>query len=136
MSNPRILFSLSLGICMLVSVAVAQDKPTLRNSSPPPEDRQQQQAQEQTESTPSFHVEVKEVTLPVTVRDKHGKIIQTLNKEDFSLVQDGKAQRITQFRRDTNLPLTLGLLVDTSYSVREELSAEKSASEKFLDDML
>ncbi|ABF42993.1 von Willebrand factor, type A [Candidatus Koribacter versatilis Ellin345] len=132
MSNVRILLCPLVGFCLLASIATAQDKPTLRTSSPPAEERQP----EAQPDTPSFHVEVKEVTLPVTVRDKHGKIVQTLNKEDFSLVQDGKTQTITQFRRDTKLPLTLGLLVDTSYSVRDELPAEKTASEKFLDDML
>jgi VWFA-related protein len=117
-----------LGLLLFVPVLSAQDLPTLRKSSPPPEQRQ--------EDTPKFQVEVKEVTLPVTVRDKHGKIVQTLSKDDFTLVQDGKPQSITNFRRDTNLPLTLGLLVDTSYSERNELDAEKTASEKFLDDML
>jgi VWFA-related protein len=88
------------------------------------------------QETPSFHVDVKEVTLPVTVRDKHGKIVQSLAKDDFILQQDGKAQTVTNLRHDTNLPLRLGLLVDTSRSVSNELSAEKSASEKFLDEML
>ncbi len=78
---------------------------------------------------------VREVTLPVTVRDKHGKIVQNLGKDDFVLQQDGKLQTISNIRRDTNLPLTLGLLVDTSMSMRGELGAEKSASQKFLDEM-
>jgi VWFA-related protein len=88
------------------------------------------------QEAPSFHVDVKEVTLPVTVRDKHGKIVQNLGKDDFVLQQDGKPQTISNLRHDTNLPLTLGLLVDTSMSMREALSAEKTASEKFLDQML
>ena len=50
--------------------------------------------------------------------------------------QDGKPQTISNFRLDKNLPLTLGLLVDTSMSMRDELSAEKGASQKFLDQML
>jgi VWFA-related protein len=88
------------------------------------------------QDTPSFHVDVKEVTVPVTVRDKHGKLVQTLSKDDFELQQDGKTQTISNFRHDTDLPLTLGLLVDTSRSVSNELSAEKTASGKFLDQVL
>lgn len=88
------------------------------------------------QDTPSIHVDVREVTLPVTVRDKHGKLVQGLGKDDFTLEQDDKPQTISNIRRDINLPLTLGLLVDTSMSMRNELGAEKSASEKFLDQML
>jgi VWFA-related protein len=88
------------------------------------------------QETPSFHVDVKEVTLAVTVRDKHGKIVQKLAKDDFVLQQDGKPQTISNLRHDINLPITLGLLVDTSRSMSNELSAEKSASHKFLDEML
>ena len=117
-----------LSMCLLVPALWAQDTPTLRKSSPP--------AHARGEDTPSIHSEVKEVLVPFTVRDKHGKILQTLDPKDFTLVQDGKEQAITSFRRDTNLPLTLGLPVDTSANMREELSAEKSASQKFLDEML
>ena len=124
---PKVL-SPALGLFLFALFAPAQDLPTLHKSSPLPQQRQ--------EDTPTSHADVKEVTLPVTVRDRHGKIVQALNKEDFTLVQDGKPQSITNFRRDTNLPLTLGLLVDTSYSERNELDAEKTASEKFLDDVL
>jgi VWFA-related protein len=123
----RLTYSL-LSVCVAAPFLVAQDVPTLHTSSSAPQERQQ--------DTPSFHSEVKEVLVPVTIRDKHGKIVQTLDPKDFTLVQDGKTQTITSFRRDTNLPLTLGLLVDTSMSMHEQLGAEKSASQKFLDEML
>ena len=81
-------------------------------------------------------VEVKEVTLPVTVRDKHGKIVRDLNKDDFTLQEDGRPQSIRYFSQQANLPLTLGLLVDTSRSQTNVLDAERSASRSFLDQML
>jgi len=62
-------------------------------------------------------VDVKVVTLPVTVRDKHGKIVRDLTKDDFTLQEDGRPQSIRYFSQETNLPLTLGLLVDTSRSM-------------------
>jgi VWFA-related protein len=81
-------------------------------------------------------VDVKVVTLPVTVRDKHGKIIRDLTKDDFTLQEDGRPQTIRYFSQDTNLPLTMGLLVDTSRSQSNVLDAERNASRSFLDQML
>ena len=81
-------------------------------------------------------VDVKVVTLPVTVRDKHGKIVRDLTKDDFTLQEDGRAQTIRYFSQDANLPLTLGLLVDTSRSQTNVLDAERNASRSFLDQML
>jgi len=81
-------------------------------------------------------VDVKVVTLPVTVRDKHGKIVRDLTKDDFTLQEDGRPQIIRYFSQEANLPLTLGLLVDTSRSQTNVLDAERNASRGFLDQML
>jgi hypothetical protein len=59
-----------------------------------------------------------------------------LGKDDFVLEEDRRPQTITYFTRDTDLPLTLGLLVDTSESQRRVLDQERTASHNFLDDML
>src|SRR5450432_273771 len=85
---------------------------------------------------PTIYVNVKVVTLPVTVRDKHNQIIRDLTVADFSLLEDGHPQTIRYFSLDTNLPLTLGLLVDTSLSQRNVLDEERNASRTFLDQML
>jgi VWFA-related protein len=84
----------------------------------------------------TMSVDVKVVTLPVTVRDKHGQIVRNLTKDDFVLQEDGRPQAIKYFTQDTNLPLTLGLLVDTSLSQRNVLDQERNASKVFLDQML
>ena len=84
----------------------------------------------------SIAVDVKVVTLPVTVRDKHGKIVRDLTKDDFTLQEDGRSQTIRYFSQEANLPLTLGLLVDTSRSQTNVLDAERNASRSFLDQML
>ena len=81
-------------------------------------------------------VDVRVVTLPVTVRDSHGKIVRDLTKDDFVLQEDGRPQTIRYFSQEANLPLTLGLLVDTSYSQRYVLDQERNASRSFLDQML
>src|SRR6202171_5486505 len=88
------------------------------------------------ETAATIAVDVKVVTLPVTVRDKHGKIVRDLTKDDFTLQEDGRPQSIRYFSQQANLPLTLGLLVDTSRSQTNVLDAERSASRSFLDQML
>jgi VWFA-related protein len=88
------------------------------------------------DSATTIAVDVKVVTLPVTVRDKHGKIVRDLTKDDFTLQEDGRPQSIRYFSQEANLPLTLGLLVDTSRSQTNVLDAERNASRSFLDQML
>lgn len=87
-------------------------------------------------ATTTLTVNAQLVNLPVVVRDKDGALITTLTQADFALVVDGRPQPIRYFDRDNNLPLTLGLLVDTSGSVRSALNDERSASEAFLDQMV
>jgi VWFA-related protein len=88
------------------------------------------------QQAPPITVNVSAVNLIATVRDKHGNIINTLSKDDFSLEQDSKPQTITYFAKESDLPLTLGLLVDTSLSQRRVLDQELSASRSFLDHVL
>jgi len=85
---------------------------------------------------PKFSAEVKVVNLLATVRDKHGHILSELSKDDFVLEEDGRPQVIKYFAQETNLPLKLGLLVDTSGSVLSVLDQERTASEGFLEQML
>ncbi len=88
----------------------------------------------QQEST--FSTDVKVVNVLATVRDKQGRIIKDLTKDDFVLEEDSRPQTIRYFSRQTDLPLTLGLLVDTSMSQRRVLGEERQASYRFLDQVL
>ena len=85
---------------------------------------------------PTISVNVKMVTMFATVRDKHGALVRNLTKDDFVLQQDGHPQTITYFAPDSDLPLTLGLLVDTSGSQRRLLDQERDASHAFIDHLL
>ena len=87
-------------------------------------------------TAPTLTVDARLVNLPVIVRDKKGALIQSLVKDDFVLQVDGHPETIRYFDRDTNLPLTLGLLVDTSLSQRKVIDEERDASNTFLDQML
>jgi len=88
------------------------------------------------QQAPPITVNVSAVNLLATVRDKHGNIVRNLSKDDFTLEQDGKPQPITYFAKESDLPLTLGLLVDTSLSQRQVLDQERAASRTFLDRVL
>ena len=87
-------------------------------------------------SVPTFSAKVKVVNLLATVRDKHGQIINNLSKDDFSLEEDGRPQTIKYFTREADLPLKLGLLVDTSMSTLKALPDERNASGAFLDQVV
>jgi VWFA-related protein len=85
---------------------------------------------------PGFSTTVKVVNLFATVRDKQGKVVTDLTQNDFLLDEEGTPQTIRYFSRETDLPLTLGLLVDTSGSERNVLPDERSASFRFLDKVM
>lgn len=93
-------------------------------------------AQKDDQSVTTIKKDVNVVNVLATVRDKQGKIVTTLNKDDFALEVDGKPQTIRYFARVTDTPLTLGLLVDTSYSQRRVVEKERTASYTFLNDLL
>ncbi len=83
-----------------------------------------------------FSSDVKVVNILASVRTKSGDIVANLTKDDFVLTEDGRPQTIKYFSRETNLPLILGLLVDTSGSQRNVLEEEETASYRFLDKVL
>jgi len=85
---------------------------------------------------PTISSNVKVVDVVATVRDKKGNVVKSLTKDDFKIEEDGKAQTVRYFRQDYDLPLTLGLLVDTSLSQRLVIDQERAASGTFLDRML
>src|ERR1700722_19110184 len=93
-------------------------------------------ATEAAHSDQKIAVEVKVVNILASVRDKKGKTIADLSKDDFVLTEDGKPQTITYFARTSDLPLRLGLMVDTSLSQRRVLGEERDASYGFLDHLL
>src|SRR5580700_8909064 len=85
---------------------------------------------------PTFSTEVKVVNVLATVRNKKGELVPDLTKDDFSLLENGRPQTIRYFARESDLPLTLGLMVDTSMSQRNMIEAERGASYRFLDQVL
>ncbi len=85
---------------------------------------------------PKFSTGVSVVNVLATVHDKQGKIAKDLIQDDFSIDEDGRPQTIRYFAKQADLPLTLGLLVDTSGSERREIPAERRASYTFFEQVL
>jgi VWFA-related protein len=84
----------------------------------------------------TFSTDVKVVNVLATVRNKQGQLVNDLKQDDFALTEDGRPQTIRYFSRETDLPLTLGLLVDTSGSQRQVIGDERGASHVFLHEVL
>ncbi len=81
-------------------------------------------------------VDVKLVNVFVTVTDAHGSPVANLQKENFLLKEDGKEQKISFFSRESQLPLSIVLAVDTSLSTRKDLPLELSSARKFAHDIV
>jgi VWFA-related protein len=84
----------------------------------------------------TIKVNVNVVQLFFNVKDKHGTLIPNLNKADFNIAEDGKPQTIKYFNAETNLPLTLGILIDASGSQRNVIDMEKEAGGAFVRQIL
>lgn len=90
----------------------------------------------QLEKTPTIKVPVNLVNVPFTVTDKKSHMVLDLTKDDFRLFEDNKPQTIQFFSRETNSPLRIGVLIDTSNSIRERLHFEQEAAIDFLNETL
>lgn len=85
---------------------------------------------------PTIQVTVDVVNVLCSVRDKRGALISNLTKDDFEIVEDGKRVPIKYFARESDLPLTIGLLVDVSASQENLIDIERRAAHGFLSSVL
>lgn len=85
---------------------------------------------------PKYSASVNVVNVLATVRDQKGKIVHDLAQADFSIQEDGRPQTIRYFSQQTDLPLILGLLIDTSGSQVRVLGQERDASHQFFQHIL
>jgi VWFA-related protein len=94
-------------------------------------------AQDPAQQEPApIRVEVNLVNILCSVRNKQGGLVGNLTKDDFQVFEEGKAQTIKYFARETDLPLTIGLLVDVSKSQERLIDIEKQAAEQFFNQVL
>src|SRR5215470_19839721 len=102
----------------------------------PAQQSTQQASQQPDQQTPTIKTEVGLVNVFATVRDKKKQIIPSLKKEDFRVFENEQEQKIAFFSAETALPVTLGLLIDTSGSEQNRLPAEQEAATRFLNRVL
>src|SRR5579862_2271471 len=109
-----------------------------QQSAPTPDNRtdQKSQDQDQDQSAATLKVNVNVVQLFFNVKDKRGALIPNLTKNDFQIFEDGKPQTIKYFAAESNLPLTLGILIDSSGSQARVLDMEKQVGGEFLSQIL
>jgi VWFA-related protein len=114
------------------SVANAQQPASSPDNGPD----QNRQDQDQDQSAATLKVNVNVVQLFFNVKDKRGALIPSLTKNDFQILEDGKPQTIKYFAAESNLPLTLGILIDSSGSQARVLDMEKQVGGEFLSQIL
>ncbi len=90
----------------------------------------------QNDQIPTISVDVDVVNVLATVRDRHNGLVGNLEKNDFVVLEDGKQQQIKYFTRETDVPLTIGLLVDVSRSQENLIDEERSAASQFFAKVL
>lgn len=110
-------------VAVLLSIA-----PSVAQQSPPPSSQKDQ--------TPVFRKNVNVVNVFFTVKGKHGALVPGLTKDQFEISEDGKPQTIKYFSAETNQPLTLGILIDSSGSMQNMLPEEKIVGGDFLRQVI
>jgi VWFA-related protein len=88
------------------------------------------------EIPPPIKVDVDVVNILASVRNKQNGLVANLNKDDFTLFEEGQKQTIKYFTKETDLPLTIGLLVDVSGSQRNLIEIERNAASQFFASVL
>src|ERR1035438_3669246 len=92
--------------------------------TPPPQ-------QKLPDDLPTIKVDVDVVSVLASVRDKKNALVPNLEQKDFTILEDGKPQQIKYFTRETDLPLTIGLLIDVSGSQVNLIQIERDAAAQF-----
>ena len=125
-------------LALLAVFALAATAPLVRAqaSAPTPGQDTQNQGDNNDQSVATLRINVDVVQLFFNVKDRKGGLIPNLTKDDFDIFEDGKPQTIKYFAAESNLPLTLGILIDSSGSQQNVLEMEKEVGGSFLASIL
>lgn len=138
--SPRLIWVFPALIFLAAGFVLRAQQGPIAPSAPQIQSGQQQLKQPPQPAAPQATAKVSTetnlVTVYASVRDKHGKLVPMLDKNNFKISEDNKPQTISYFARETDVPLTLGLLVDTSMSMAKTLDNERDASFTFLDQLM
>ena len=129
--------AMGLVCAMCCAAALAQTNQTAAASSGAAPGSPAASQPDNTGKSDTIHVSVNEVYLVFSVTDKHGAFISDLKQSDFALLDDHKAPaQVYSFTQQTNLPLRVGILIDTSTSIRQRFQYEQEAAKAFLLQVL
>lgn len=123
-------------MAIVAILSVAQIAAAQQSSPPAANQKPAQQSDDSQEPTETLKINVNVVQLFFNVKDKHGALIPNLKKEDFTIAEDGAPQTIKYFTAESNLPLTLGMMIDSSGSQRNVIDMEKEVGGAFLRQIL
>lgn len=137
----RALLTLAVFITLSANFALGQQTtppaPPATSTAPPDGGSTQTQSPQQPkQQAPTIVVPTTMVRLVATVMDRHHGFVTDLNQKDFKVMEDGQPQDIRYFTRETDLPLRIGLLLDTSNSIRPRLQFEQDAAIDFLTSVV
>jgi VWFA-related protein len=127
------LLAIAFALLTLLPASLAAQKP---DSPPPAPPEGDVAAGTVDDPAATFKSNVEVVQLFFNVKDKHGALIPSLTKENFEIYEDGKPQTIKYFKAETDLPLTLGILIDASGSQKHVLPIEQEVGGSFLETTL
>jgi len=116
-----------------VFVFAQQQNPAAPPAPPPAAAKEQEKPQQ---SGTTFRTTVNLVDVLFTVLDRRNKLVSTLEKQDFKVLDDNVPQDIRYFSKQSDLPLRIGMLLDTSNSIRDRLKFEQDAANNFLFSVL
>jgi VWFA-related protein len=129
-----------LALSGFVAFARQSAQPQVQPPAPPATQNSAPAAHKQVPVAPTAEPPIRVTTglvhLVVTVTDKHHRLVTDLDRSDFKISENGVPQEIRFFGRETNLPLRIAVLLDTSNSIRERLEFEKGAAVNFLNDVI
>jgi len=111
----------------------AQDKQAQDSQTTPQQPQRQNDSQQQ---EPTFRVNVRLVNVFSTVTDSHGAPVANLNKDNFRVLEDGIPQTISVFDKESELPLSIVLEIDTSESTHRDLKLETASAKKFVHSIV
>jgi len=127
-------------VCAAAPFSMAQQSspptPDQKPAAQPPAKPGEQQTDDSQQPGETVKVNVSVVQLFFNVKDKHGTLMPNLTKDDFEIQEDGKPQTVKYFTAESNLPLTLGILIDSSGSQLRVLDMEKEVGGAFLKQIL
>ena len=135
-SQRRILAGMALVALSLAAPFMMAQPPSASQSPASQQPASGQKSDDSQQPTETLKVNVNVVQLFFNVKDKHGALIPNLTKDDFEVKEDGQAQTVKYFTAESNLPLTLGIMIDASGSQRNVIDMEKEVGGAFLHQIL